>query len=305
MPDGRTVLLTAVRNGRQGIYKQALASAIPEPLVSGPDSYDMPVVSPDREWLLYTETKNDGGSRLMRMPLGGGPATPVRDGNFAYKCSSAYGNGCVLSEMKENRRVFYRLDPLKGRGPEIANREVIPTNVAYLDDWGLSPDGKRIAILEEPIIRIVQTDGGPDQILKAPGWLNFQTLVWSADGRSVYITCHTGREADWTVLEVRLSNKTKALFHLFRGTESGSLCPGHLPTGGTSCTRRSAGTPMSKCWRIFEPLEYLRRFGRARVMMGDKVSARKSYEDFLTLWKDADPDIPIYKQAKAEYAKLH
>jgi hypothetical protein len=31
--------------------------------------------------------------------------------------------------------------------------------------------------------------------------------------------------------------------------------------------------------------------------------ARKSYEDFLTLWKDADPDIPIYKQAKAEYAR--
>jgi hypothetical protein len=30
----------------------------------------------------------------------------------------------------------------------------------------------------------------------------------------------------------------------------------------------------------------------------------KSYQDFLTLWKDADPNIPIYKQAKAEYAKL-
>jgi len=38
--------------------------------------------------------------------------------------------------------------------------------------------------------------------------------------------------------------------------------------------------------------------------MGDKAAARKSYEYFLTLWKDADPDIPIYQQAKAEYAKL-
>jgi tetratricopeptide (TPR) repeat protein len=43
---------------------------------------------------------------------------------------------------------------------------------------------------------------------------------------------------------------------------------------------------------------------RAQVMMGDKAAARKSYQDFLTLWKDADPDIPIYKEAKAEYAKL-
>ena len=33
--------------------------------------------------------------------------------------------------------------------------------------------------------------------------------------------------------------------------------------------------------------------------------ARTAYQNFLTLWKDADPDIPIYKQAKAEYAKLH
>jgi eukaryotic-like serine/threonine-protein kinase len=39
-------------------------------------------------------------------------------------------------------------------------------------------------------------------------------------------------------------------------------------------------------------------------MTGDKVAARQSYQDFLTLWKDADPDIPIHQQAKAEYAKL-
>jgi len=32
--------------------------------------------------------------------------------------------------------------------------------------------------------------------------------------------------------------------------------------------------------------------------------ARAAYQDFLTLWKDADPDIPILKQAMAEYAKL-
>jgi tetratricopeptide (TPR) repeat protein len=36
-----------------------------------------------------------------------------------------------------------------------------------------------------------------------------------------------------------------------------------------------------------------------------RVRALAAYKDFLTLWKDADPDIPIYKQAKAEYAKLH
>jgi eukaryotic-like serine/threonine-protein kinase len=47
------------------------------------------------------------------------------------------------------------------------------------------------------------------------------------------------------------------------------------------------------------------QIARAQKMMGDEASARKWYEDFLVLWKDADPDIPILKQAKAEYANLH
>ncbi len=46
------------------------------------------------------------------------------------------------------------------------------------------------------------------------------------------------------------------------------------------------------------------QLGRARAMMGDKEAARKSYQDFFALWKDADPDIPVLNAAKAEYAEL-
>jgi len=46
------------------------------------------------------------------------------------------------------------------------------------------------------------------------------------------------------------------------------------------------------------------QIGRAYAMQGDTTKARAAYQDFLTLWKDADSDIPILKQAKAEYAKL-
>jgi tetratricopeptide (TPR) repeat protein len=46
------------------------------------------------------------------------------------------------------------------------------------------------------------------------------------------------------------------------------------------------------------------QLGRAYVLQGDTAKARAAYNDFLSLWKDADPDIPILKQAKAEYAKL-
>jgi hypothetical protein len=46
------------------------------------------------------------------------------------------------------------------------------------------------------------------------------------------------------------------------------------------------------------------QLGRAYVMQRDMAKARAAYQDFLTLWKDADPDIPVLKEAKAEYAKL-
>jgi serine/threonine protein kinase/tetratricopeptide (TPR) repeat protein len=54
------------------------------------------------------------------------------------------------------------------------------------------------------------------------------------------------------------------------------------------------------------PLAALAHLGLARAyaLSGDTVKARTAYQDFLTLWKDADPDIPILKEAKAEYAKL-
>src|SRR5208337_538827 len=54
------------------------------------------------------------------------------------------------------------------------------------------------------------------------------------------------------------------------------------------------------------PWGALARLGLARAyaLQGDKAKARAAYQNFLTLWKDADPDLPILKEAKAEYAKL-
>jgi len=56
-----------------------------------------------------------------------------------------------------------------------------------------------------------------------------------------------------------------------------------------------------------EPIGALARLGLARAytLEGDIAKAKAAYQDFLTLWKDADPDIPILLAAKADYAKLH
>ncbi len=57
---------------------------------------------------------------------------------------------------------------------------------------------------------------------------------------------------------------------------------------------------------LADPVSSLAHLEQARAyrQAGDTAKAKTAYQDFLTLWKDADPDIPILKQAKAEYAKL-
>jgi eukaryotic-like serine/threonine-protein kinase len=55
-----------------------------------------------------------------------------------------------------------------------------------------------------------------------------------------------------------------------------------------------------------EPIGSLAHLGLARTysLSGDAAKAKISYQDFLAIWKGADPDIPILKQARVEYAKL-
>jgi len=56
-------------------------------------------------------------------------------------------------------------------------------------------------------------------------------------------------------------------------------------------------------WMVFEPLSQL-GLAQAYAKRGDSEKSRKAYDDFFATWKDADPDIPILRQAKAEYKKL-
>jgi len=57
---------------------------------------------------------------------------------------------------------------------------------------------------------------------------------------------------------------------------------------------------------MVEPLARLAKLGMARgyALQGDKANSRVAYQDFFALWKDADPNIPLLKQAKAEYAAV-
>jgi tetratricopeptide (TPR) repeat protein len=56
-------------------------------------------------------------------------------------------------------------------------------------------------------------------------------------------------------------------------------------------------------WGLYYSISYL-GLARASALAGNQAKAKTAYQDFLTLWKNADPDIPVLQQAKAEYMKL-
>jgi predicted negative regulator of RcsB-dependent stress response len=74
-------------------------------------------------------------------------------------------------------------------------------------------------------------------------------------------------------------------------------------TGAEAAFRKRLDHPGLDPLGVQQVLAHL-NIGRARVLQGDRAGARKAYEEFFALWKNADPDIPVLRQAKAEYAKL-
>ena len=119
-------------------------------------------------------------------------------------------------------------------------------------------------------------------------------------------------------IEINGNNPTKAI-ELLQGTSalemsaSGGLCAAYL-RGQAYLRLRKGNEAAAEFQKLLDhrgvvggsqqgALAHL-GLARAYALQGDTAKARAAYNDFLTLWKDADPDIPILITAKAEYAKL-
>jgi serine/threonine protein kinase len=195
--DSKAILFHSRRNGRWGIFKQNIDAKTSETLIGGSENYFLPRLSAQGA-LLYTATASqdrwepgDSTIRLMSTPEQGGARSTLMAGRYDYACGNLPSAPCVLSDLKEGRLTFFRLDPVKGRGEEIAHIDGYHEASAR---WGLSPDGSRLAIVDpggpKGEIQILNMADRKITILPVRDWKrgSLALISWAADGRGWFAT---------------------------------------------------------------------------------------------------------------------
>ena len=162
----------------------------------------------------------------MDARMGQAQGQPQRIANFSgsdVRCLSANRDGKRLAFLQEplvsvcwatarlNRFVFYLLDPLKGRGREIATAAVeLPWDQSH---WDVSPDGSHIALLaiggREGRIRILSLAGGSPRDVVVEGWSGFQSMDWAANGQGLYVSSHSAMHS--SLLHIDLNGQATLL----------------------------------------------------------------------------------------------
>ena len=141
----------------------------------------MPQVSPDGKWVVYSAFRDGSAAaradqKLMRVPISGGPNGLVPTGQFdEFRCALTPGKRCVLRTIENRQYVYSELDPVRGRGKELARTAWTPS---ILGDWALSADGAEVAMPNhdprQARILLIGLDASPDDTpatreLQVPG----------------------------------------------------------------------------------------------------------------------------------------
>jgi eukaryotic-like serine/threonine-protein kinase len=202
-PDGQTVFFESNRNGTYDIFRQGLDDRHAEFLAGRPDRDEFdPLVTPDGKWILYASTNaaNRKDRVLERIPVDGGePASVPTGGNIDYFDCALPGHGrCILRTTENQEYVFYDLDPVRGKGAELAR---VPWSPGIMGDWSLSADGLEVAIpnhdVTDRLIRVVPlgSPGAFGHVVRLKGGAGMISSVhYSADGAGWLVVLRHGDE---------------------------------------------------------------------------------------------------------------
>lgn len=223
--DNQTVIFESNRGGVYRLYQQHLADRTPQELNTGTAPSVLPQVTPDGKWILYDANPDvvlSPKSEIFRMPSAGGTPERVETGGAfkEFRCPLRDGSTCVLRNSEGNKElVYYKLDPISGRGRELARTSWVPH---VTSDWTVAPDGSAIAQtihdIANPRIRIVPLGGSDrrEREVAVRGFGMLSGISWSADGKGWYVAADAGTGT--SILYVDQQGES----HVLRASPSGT-----------------------------------------------------------------------------------
>jgi DNA-binding winged helix-turn-helix (wHTH) protein/Tol biopolymer transport system component len=216
--DGRSVVFASHRDGRWQLLKQKYDAEQPEVIASNVTGVaDQTPLMPDGSSLAnVSPSSNSGGSnQVWKIPVTGGTSQPILTGEvLGVRCSRPSVNLCLFVEESTDHKqfVFSRLDPIRGRGPELTRIDRGDTTADY--EWALSPDGTTIAFAKQfdSEIHLFPVSGGQKRIIQMKGWKFVRNITWTSDGRGFFASHPSKRGA--VLLIVNMRGVTKVLWEL-------------------------------------------------------------------------------------------
>ena len=196
-PDSKSVIFTSDRNGTFSIFRQSIDKFEPELFLSGKEQLFSSRLTPDGLSLLYLASPLPGGptsqSRLMRVPLAGGPPQTVFEsqsiGNF--QCARLPSTTCIISTVESDKLAFFYFDPMKGLGNRI-NIQAL-TAFYYKSNWTLSPDGRTIALTRldmpqgDPQFQLVSLVDSSVRSISVHDCHRINFIDWATDSKSLWV----------------------------------------------------------------------------------------------------------------------
>jgi len=189
-PDSQTLFYTSER-GQPAVFKRNLNASAEELVASGPGGNRGAVVSSDGQSVLMLAGK-EPDRRWVRVPLSGGsPETVMPEpgpGVFGVRCMLTGSRICVLGEGSGKQVTFSTFDPVRGRQHELAK---VDSADATLESWNLSPDGTKIAMIQNgsDSLRILDLKSGQLRAIHpSPAQTDMQVPYWAADGKNLFVT---------------------------------------------------------------------------------------------------------------------
>jgi DNA-binding winged helix-turn-helix (wHTH) protein/Tol biopolymer transport system component len=217
--DSKAVLFVSDRDGLYHIFKQQIDQTIPEVLVGGNEQANVPRLAPDNSTVLYVVWPKLGGSvtpsRLMRIPLAGGPPQTVlqRDGIGNLQCARLPSTLCLYHVGTATQLSFFRFDPATGASEELPQLRIVD-EAPHAYNWSLSPDGRILAtvkgegVQKDPSIDFRSVEDGSKRTVKAKNWAGISGIDFAADGRSLWVPVYTNT-GKWALLNIDLKGQTR------------------------------------------------------------------------------------------------